>query len=1420
VLNVRRAVARFAVIAVGAASVGTGLVGLAGAASTQTGTLTVVGNNHLVNNADYLVTFHTSDMFVIPVSGEPQISAAITGQGGIGSITAVPQQPTGTGATTQTITLSVKSTLANPGLYDVKITQGTTTTPPNPGYFEDWCFGCLSVVGHQPVVSSVSPNSVAEGSIPTPLPTNMSSPGFQNFVITGQNFAAGSSGHYVQCTVADCSSLTGPPTIAIRHAGTTTSDPNIQLLQTCGAASCGGTVPSATQILMRLNVLVGPETAPYVDDVLVTNTDGRFDLCGGCLQVFPHPTIDSIELQPTGDPTIGANASGQTLLIHGHYFRPDDTTVRFIAPTGTTGAGSITSGTPTVSTDGTTVTVPNVNTQGVVTSSGGLGTWHVELDYPTVYHALSNQIALTVEAAPIATDVTYDDSTKTVNSPSVAGPQQVQQPVYGQGARSVRLTIAADGTFVPGSGAAATHTHAVFGVPTGVTVVSEVATSGDPDTVVATLDLAPGIAINSFPFHLVNPDGGASADCNNSQEAEPPAPTPLTDNTCNLTTEAGPTITSVAPASFAPGTSSGSMTITGNNIHTGNDSLGHAIKTHVKITDGTNTFVNADFTPVTASGVTSVVVNGITVPANQVPEDADVILTNGDDKGTTTCTACAHVSNVTINAVFPDRNSGALNDGPTPITIDGDNFASNATFTLTQTGVATIPVTDVTVLSPNTNGSEADGTVDLTGVAPGLYDVNVVNPGNASHPGTGVCPACFYVVAPQPTATAVSPNKLGGGATNVPVTLTGTNIFPGAHLSFSSASVSLVGDPVIAADHTSITQNVSVAANATSNVGTATVTNTDGQQPTTAKAFTVDPAPTVSGISPSSHGAGTSFQMTITGSGFTTSPQPTLSFSDNGVQGTVTNVSNAGDSITATITVGNGVAASGPEAVHVTVVNGDSGQGVSPTDLTINPKPVVNNVQPSALAVGSSQNVVITGTGFQDSATVAAHTGSTGLTIGTPNVVSSTEIDVPVSVDSAAAKGARVLDITNPDAGATTANLSVITVPSAPSNVAAFGGAKSVTVTWGTPADNGGSAITSYTIVLTKQSDQSLTTSFTTPNANTFGHTFTTIGASNSPLQNATTYVATVVATNAAGNSAAAPNGGASATTATVPSAPTAVHVAPGDARATVSWSAPASNGGAAITHYVVTATPGTHQVTTADGSTLHATVTGLVNGTTYSFRVLAQNGAGNSASSAAVSATPKFATTLNIATTKSAVSYGTPITLSGHLMRASGPTPLAGAAVMLFRVPDVGKTQHIATFGTSSTGRWSYTYTPSVNAYYYVRYLGSTANASAISGKVRTAVAAAVHITSPANNSKTSASTPLAIKGSVGPNKAGVRVTLYYVNSSGKLIALASTLLTSSSTFAFSVKLGKGTWHLRVAIGATTNNLSGRSSVLTAYRI
>ncbi|OKP98982.1 chitobiase/beta-hexosaminidase C-terminal domain-containing protein [Paenibacillus sp. P46E] len=113
-------------------------------------------------------------------------------------------------------------------------------------------------------------------------------------------------------------------------------------------------------------------------------------------------------------------------------------------------------------------------------------------------------------------------------------------------------------------------------------------------------------------------------------------------------------------------------------------------------------------------------------------------------------------------------------------------------------------------------------------------------------------------------------------------------------------------------------------------------------------------------------------------------------------------------------------------------------------------------------------------------------------------------------------------------------------------------------------------------------------------------------------LLNGTTYYFVVKATNAEGDSAASNE--RSATPKTVPGAPDKVTAVSGNGQAVISFTAPETNGGSPITGYEITSSPGN---IVANGTASPITVTGLTNGTTYTFTVKAVNSAGSSTASA-----------------------------------------------------------------------------------------------------------------------------------------------------------------------------------------------------------
>jgi hypothetical protein len=191
--------------------------------------------------------------------------------------------------------------------------------------------------------------------------------------------------------------------------------------------------------------------------------------------------------------------------------------------------------------------------------------------------------------------------------------------------------------------------------------------------------------------------------------------------------------------------------------------------------------------------------------------------------------------------------------------------------------------------------------------------------------------------------------------------------------------------------------------------------------------------------------------------------------------------------------------------------------------------------------------------------------------------------------------------------------------PGQVTNVQATAGQASATVSWTAPADGG--PATSYKVTpyigSTAQTPKTITG---TPPA-----TSTTV----SGLTPGTAYTFRVQAINPSGSG---PESAASAPVTPLgsgpPSAPTGVTATPDTKSAWVSWSEPADDGGSSITGYTVTPYVGATAQPSVDvgAATTRTRVTGLTNGTQYTFTVRATNGAGaGPASGASNAVAPKF---------------------------------------------------------------------------------------------------------------------------------------------------------------------------------------------------
>jgi uncharacterized repeat protein (TIGR02543 family) len=294
--------------------------------------------------------------------------------------------------------------------------------------------------------------------------------------------------------------------------------------------------------------------------------------------------------------------------------------------------------------------------------------------------------------------------------------------------------------------------------------------------------------------------------------------------------------------------------------------------------------------------------------------------------------------------------------------------------------------------------------------------------------------------------------------------------------------------------------------------------------------------------------------------------------------------------------------------LNASILNGISAAAASAFAVTAAAPAVPTNV--TATAAGSGQATV--------SFTAPANHGSsviTGYTVTyTPGNITATGTASPITVTGLTNGTAYTFSVQARNiVGLGTASAISNTVtpvtnavpPGAPTNITVSAGNGQATVSFTPPANAGSSAITGYRVT-------------SSPGGFTASGTASPITVTG--LTNGTAYTFSVQALNGqgTGTASAASNTATPVANPATPGAPTGVTAVAGNGQATVSFTAPANPGNSAITSYIVTSSPGNF---TGTGTASPITVTGLANGTAYTFSVKALNAQGTGTASAASAA-------------------------------------------------------------------------------------------------------------------------------------------------------------------------------------------------------
>ena len=242
--------------------------------------------------------------------------------------------------------------------------------------------------------------------------------------------------------------------------------------------------------------------------------------------------------------------------------------------------------------------------------------------------------------------------------------------------------------------------------------------------------------------------------------------------------------------------------------------------------------------------------------------------------------------------------------------------------------------------------------------------------------------------------------------------------------------------------------------------------------------------------------------------------------------------------------------------------------------------------------------------------------------------------------------------------------------PGAAMTVAGTAGNTTVALTWVTPVDTGGAAISGYSVQVSTSSGGS----YVNATGCTSATSSTSLLCTATGLTNATTYYFKVAAINSVGTGAYSTASASITPAVTAPDAATTVAGTPGNTTVALTWVTPVDTGGAAISGYSVqvsTSSGGSYVnatgCTSATSSTsLLCTATGLTNATTYYFKVAAINSVGTGAYSTASASITPTPTAPGAATTVAGTAGNTTVALTWVTPVDTGGAAISGYSVQV----------------------------------------------------------------------------------------------------------------------------------------------------------
>jgi hypothetical protein len=596
-------------------------------------------------------------------------------------------------------------------------------------------------------------------------------------------------------------------------------------------------------------------------------------------------------------------------------------------------------------------------------------------------------------------------------------------------------------------------------------------------------------------------------------------------------------------------------------------------------------------------------------PASAVIQTISITL---NDSGVTTVPGVPSAFSATPGNETITLNWDAPPNGGSPITLyTVQIFDSSDVLVSTRTSISSdIPM----VFTGLINGS--------------LYTFKIFATNDIGPSGIATLTAVPATVPTAPTSLSVSctagvttiswtvPSN-SGGSTIIYYTISGTSGFVDlSTISLSNTSVI----PTIATY--TITNNVTYG---TSYIFTVVATNSIGSSPSSSPSSSITPtgppavaiitnvvlgatsgSAIISWTAPSNTGGATITSYTIistTGSiSSSTTYTSTIAASSNQTT-TVTGLT-LQSSYTFTVTLTNSAGSSPPSDVLLALII--PGVPDAPTDVLATPGIGAATIIWTAPASNGGSEIT--------SYSIQTNSGSPFTLPSIPNPLSYTITGL--SAGSSYTFRVTATNISGSTESAASASITIPTVPSVPQSLTAVGGDLIATLTWTAPSTTGGSPITGYKVYDSSGNIYNPTSASFVVDT---GSILTTTNATTiilTGLTNGTTYTLNVKAVNAVGSSLAA---NFPSVLIGLPSAPLNLTAISGDMNIVLNWLPPSSTGGSAIRGYKVYDSSNVLQYD-GSGNILTATLTGLTNGTTYVYTVVAINSSGTSEPSAPVS--------------------------------------------------------------------------------------------------------------------------------------------------------------------------------------------------------